>query len=359
MTNYFFISSPLHFCLAANIALQNRTHRNVALIMTRDRLAGDAYVSAIMKHPQIFESVISLSRTADGEGGLDKKERQQLLRELFSKTHDMRVFTGNDRRYEFQYAMYIATRSNSHVEGVYLDDGAVTYVGHKSLDKLQHRYVDPLAKKLFRGWWWKNSLTTGASAWIDSAYVAFPEEVHPLLKRKQLNKIDAGLFKSCEFTSLASELIADSELLKKHFANIRVVLTLPVESAFLDKRDVYSEVYRNLLGFFKNSEVAVKAHPRSKNLELLEELFPGALLLDRRVGMEFLLPLLDDECLVIGDISTALLTSKWLRPDLSALALEVFGTVPEALMSLYDKLDIEIISPEDLSSFLLKCTENH
>jgi len=352
MTDYFFISSPLHFCLAANFALQSPAHRSVALIMTRDKVVADIYAAAIGKHPEIFASVTSLA-------GMDKSGVSSLLRKIFSEPGKMRIFTGNDRRYEFQYAMQIATQAGAQVEGIYLDDGAVSYVGHKSINKISHRYIDPLLKKLSCGWWWKNSLTTGASAWIDSAYVAFPDAVHPLLRDKKLHRIDATGFRADSYVALTSELVADSAQLRKKLSGVRVVLTLPHEAGFLQKQQDYVRIGKMLADCFQCGEIAVKAHPRAQDQASVEGCFPGALLLDRRIGMEFLLPFLQDDCLVLGDISTALLTSKWLRPDLAVVALKIFGELSEALLTLYDKLQVEITDIAMLPERLERLDEFH
>ena len=125
-----------------------------------------------------------------------------------------RIFTGSDRRMEFQFAMYQARKANDQVEGIYIDDGTVSYLGHKSIHSIFHKYIDPLLKKLIYGSWWKNALTTGSSAWISTAYLAVPQDAHPLLKNKQLIALDQNIFVSKEFLQVNAFLIEKYHELK-------------------------------------------------------------------------------------------------------------------------------------------------
>ena len=70
--------------------------------------------------------------------------------------------------------------------------------------------------------------------------------------------------------------------------------------------------------------------------------------------MEFMLPLLNDECLVVGDISSVLLTTRWLRPDIAVIALRTMDEIPDSLSDLYRKLRIEIVAADELTGSLDK-----
>ena len=352
VTDYFFISSPLHFCIAANIAIQNPTHKNVAVIISKNVEVGNTYASAAKHCPQIFNKIIPLTASVTGGRLISRKGKVKILKQLFSKQLKIRIFTGNDRRIEFQYAMHISTKSGTDVEGIYMDDGAVTYVGHKSMNKIQHRYVDPLFKKLFYGFWWKNAVTTGTSTWIETAYVAFPDAVHPLLRDKRLIALDAEVFKSDQFIALTSHLLDSDKNPRKLLAGVKVVLTLPDEAGFLERQKLFQDVFQQLGCYFEISEIAVKAHPRSKKLGIMENIFSGVILIDSSLGMEILLPLLDEGCLVVGDVSSTLLTTRWMRPDLPVVAIKIKDEIPILMMDLYNKLQIEMIDVRQLKDSL-------
>jgi hypothetical protein len=91
---------------------------------------------------------------------------------------------------------------------------------------------------------------------------------------------------------------------------------------------------------FSAEEIAVKAHPRSKEDDIVASLFFGALQIKKYIGMEMLMPQLKENVLIIGDQSTALLTAKWLRPELHILTLSKENTNPK-LSELFKLLGIQ------------------
>ena len=351
MNDYFFISSPLHFLIAANIAIQNPQSRRVAVLISKTRGSGARYRVAAGKTPEIFSQVMDLS-DAVSQGRGTRSSVFGMLKDEFSQPVAMRLFTGNDRRMEFQYAMHIASRAGRQIEGIYMDEGAVTYVGHKSMHSIQHRYIDPFFKKLFYGFWYRNAMTTGTSAWVRSAYVAFPELVHPLLKRKRLVAIDAAPFKTPLFRALVSAMLAEAGCNADMLQGLRLVLTLPHEGSYIRRPEMYQALSRCLREHYEPSAMAIKPHPRITNHHILEQMFPGMTLLDSRIGMEMLLPLLNDGCIVAGDISSTLLTTRWLRPDLQVLALSSGEAAPAAMASLYRQLQIPMLAVGQLDGVL-------
>ncbi len=233
-----------------------------------------------------------------------------------------------------------------------MDEGAITYVGHKSMGSFAHRYLDPLAKRLFIGRWYQPSLTMGASDWVKTVYAAFPEHVHPLLKHKQLVRISPEPFARPQFKALARDLLSDGEEYAEALHGVKLVVTLPHEASYLGAPQTYEAVSRALLDHFAPSRVAIKPHPRITNQHVLKQIFPGTSILEPTTGMEVLLTLLDDDCLVAGDISSTLLTTKWLRPALPVVALMVHDSPPRLMTDLYAALQIPMVAPGDLSGWL-------
>jgi hypothetical protein len=60
------------------------------------------------------------------------------------------------------------------------------------------------------------------------------------------------------------------------------------------------------------------------------------------IPMEILLPLLNSECHLAGDVSTALLTAKWLRPELSVTAF-ASDTTQDSWLQLLRQLHIHVV----------------
>ncbi len=357
MTDYFFVSSPLHFLIAANIAIQEAQNESVLVVMSRDAEVADRFRIAAEKHPDIFNRVVALPHEVHQSRDI-RDPRLRVINELLTGVDDVRILTGNDRRLEFQYAMHIASQGRNRPKGVYMDEGAITYFGHKSMGNFAHRYIDPLAKRLFIGRWYKPALTTGASDWVETIYAAFPEHVHPLLKQKQLVKIAPEPFALPQFRALAKDLLPDGEEYAEALLGVKLVVTLPHEASYVNAPQTYEAVSSTLLDHFAPSQVAIKPHPRITDREVLGRMFPGASILEQTTGMEVLLTLLDDDCLVAGDISSTLLTTKWLRPALPLVALMVHDSAPKLMTDLYAALRIPTVTPTDLPQWLQAAPAN-
>ena len=341
-TNYFFISSPLHFFIACNLAIVMEKDTNIAVIIARNRNVSNLYGAVAEKLGDIFDSAhVLLADPSKKRAQNMRTAGEKITAFLHNQPADV-IFTGNDRRYEFQLAMHRAQKINRNVTGAYMDDGAVSYLGHKSMEKAQHRYFDPILKKLFYGFWWKNSLSTGTSGWIDEAYLAFPQFAHPLLQKKRIHRIDHAVFLSEKFRKIVMLCLEEHPGLFSAISRYKVIVSLPGEPSYLHQPEVLASLNSLLRQNFAVEEIAVKAHPRSTQLNLLQEKFPGLTMIDSQLGMELLLPLLQENCLLIGDVASTLLTAKWLRPDLQSVALQYTQTVSPDLDNLFRQLEIPV-----------------
>jgi len=353
MTDFFFISSPLHLMMAANMVIRQPASERVAVLISKDAAANERYAAFLRQVPLLFSEVVVVPPPVRRCCRFRTSPGARLLRQVFARPMEARIFTGNDRRIEFQYAMHIASRINRNVEGIYLDEGAVTYTGHKSMHRFQHRHIDPFFKKLVYGRWYRQAITTGTSAWVDTVYAAFPAAVHPLLRRKRVLPIDPAPFATDAFKALALAMLGGHDEYREGLRGIRVVITLPHEGSYINRPDRYQAISRDLAAVFDPSQIAVKPHPRITDAGLVRQMFPGALLLEHTVGMEALLPLLGERCLVTGDISSTLLTTRWLRPDLPVVAVLAPETPAGALGGLYETLQIPMLAPKALAAWLV------
>ena len=186
-TNYFFVSSPLHLLFSSNLALRHDGDHNIVVLMPRENRQFSPFADLLAEDKSIFDEVISFETGHQRSKFAERRRRMALIREAVLQRPADRMFTGTDRRVEFQYAMHIASRVNPDVIGNYVDDGMVSYLGHRSIHGIAHRYIDPLFKKLTYGWWWSNPLIIGCSAWISEAHVAYPDLVHELLKSQNVD----------------------------------------------------------------------------------------------------------------------------------------------------------------------------
>ena len=345
-TNYFFVSSPLHLLFSSNLALRHDTDHNSVVLMPRENRQFSPFADILAQDASIFDEVISFET-----GGLrgkfaERKRRMAVIKKALLERPADGIFTGTDRRVEFQYAMHIASGLNPGVKGIYLDDGMASYLGHKSMHNIAHRYIDPLFKKLTYGWWWSNPLIIGCSAWISEAHVAYPDLVHELLKSKKVEPIDRDVFKDPRFVELCRQLLQSRNVDDRSLRDIDVVIVLTHESFYPDADAHLKGLVDAVLQHDPSSRIAVKAHPRSEKAGTYAALYPDILFLDSKVSMELYLPLVKEQCVIVGDISSALFTANWFNESTRIVAVNLADAVPTHLEGKLVRLFRELGIPQ-------------
>ena len=209
---------------------------------------------------------------------------------------------------------------------------------------LQESWLDNSLKKLIYGSWWQQPPSVGASEWIDDAYVAFPKLVHDSLKQKVLYEVNANWFESPEFQVLSQSLLKSFKVDAELLHNIDVLITLP-HASLLEGRVEYAESMQQLVKVLsiRGKRVGIKYHPREESSDPLELAGQsGVILLPAVLAFEVLLPGLGN-AVTVGDVSTTLLSSKWLRPALRTIAV-ASGDYQKQFLDLYQSLGIEVVN---------------
>lgn len=321
MANHLFLAStPFNVLTAAMVAFELPEGDSAELGLIDQSETTAIFREALFQwQSNPFTSINVLSTKIQGS-----QKRQQrkmffnLIQERLSDFKPSWIYTGNDRRIEFQYAM-----AHSNAKGVYLDDGTYTYLGRKT-HWLKDKIIDNIVKKLAYGLWWKQPSTIGASAWIDKAIVAFPDSAIPEVRRKGCKKLPENLSR-IEFTELSKLCITDNQ---QDLSSIDVLILLPHSSSANSELKKIAQVIPA-----NSNKIAYKHHPRTEpsqksteKMSCMWSIPSGSDEIQATTPMEILLPLLSSQCVVIGSSSTALLTAKWLRPELRVISTTVDNT---------------------------------
>lgn len=355
-TNYYFVSSPLHLLFSCNIALRHADDDNIVVLMPREARQFSPFEDVLSEDRSIFGDMISFETGNRAGKFAERKRRMSVIKDALLKRPADRIFTGTDRRVEFQYAMSVATGLRPGVIGIYVDDGMASYLGHKSMHNIAHRYVDPLFKKLVYGWWWNNPMTIGSSRWISEVHVAYPDLVHELLKSKKIVAIDKESFKDPSFIALCRKLLRFRNVDDRKIREVDVIIVLTHESFYADADAHLDGLVKAVAQHDSRLRVAIKPHPRSEKAEIYRGRYPDVMFLDSKVSMELYLPLLKDECVIIGDISSALFTANWFNENARVVAVSLTRAVPahieDNLIRLFVQLGIPKIGIEQLPEYL-------
>ena len=329
MTQHLFLAStPFNIINSASLALNLSEQDTAELWLIDQPQQPSLFVQAVLAWPS---SPFGCIRIVSHKAKTLKQKRQRKtmlaqLRQYYDAFPAKHIYTGNDRRIEFQALM---AHSQPSAHGHYVDDGTYTYVG-RTTHWLLDGVIDNAFKKLQYGNWWQQPETIGASNWVSDCHVAFPDLVVPALQPKRLHALPKNLTHSA-FMQLAQQAIAATPNLQEQLANVRTLILLPHESV------MNAQTLSALAKFSSQDDVSVKHHPRSESCPAEFSQLP---IIPSHWPMELLLPLLNEQCRVIGDISTALLTTKWLRPEISVSAI---GQEDHALNPLMKNLGITFI----------------
>ena len=310
----FLASTPFNVLTAAMVAFELPQGDVAELGLIDQTSTTAAFREALLRwQSSPFAHIRLLSEKASGKG----KRRQRLqgfrrIRQCLQELQPEWIYTGNDRRIEFQFAM-----AHSNARGVYLDDGTYSYLGRKT-HWLKDQVLDNMAKKVAYGRWWQQPPAIGASAWIDHSILAFPDSALPILKNKTCKPLPNNLQRP-EFAQLARICLGEQPLT---LGTLDGLLLLPHSSVMSDQQQALGQWLDHC-----GAEIAYKHHPRtSSELQSTEmatshwQLPARAWAVPAAIPMEMLLPLLPQHCKISGDVSTALLTAKWLRPELDVSA---------------------------------------
>lgn len=295
-----------------------------------------------------FESISLFYRPVKQSVSKYKSRREafKALERLVQQLKPKHLFTGNDRRVEFQYCMHVAKDRGCNPIGYYMDEGMFTYIGRKASKKFKEKVLDNCIKKLAYGSWWKHPATVGASGWVQTVYVSYPDIIHPLLKTKHIEHLTLKYWQSTLLIHFC-DLLVNTIGRPANLANYDLLITLPHESIINANNSYKEQIKKNITLHAKaGAFIGIKYHPRDNNKDLLQlgEL-EAVELISRELPFEALLPMVKPGAKIIGDFSTTLISTRLLRPDLIAEAIN-HGEKKETaeFIELYKNIGITIVS---------------
>jgi len=312
-------------------------------------------VRAVEYHKGPFKSV---SQYRKGSGLLGKRRiRQQVFKELdamMRKRNVTQVFTGNDRRIEFQYVMHQLRRRAEHVKAIYLEDGVNSYLpyhpSHRGLRAMADPALEPLLKRLSYGDWYDCSGAVGCSRWIDTRRLTMPQllqttggpEVEALAPEAYTSDTAINYLSLLTERMLASNRSCQSDMqaiLQAGFS-ADLLLVLPHSNDLLSEYGSAQAFYTQLKSLLEStSSVWVKYHP-NETMPILEQRVQE---LPRSLPMEMLM----SQChfnRIVGDTSAALLSAKWLHPAAEIISVNAGKKANDPLFSLMGQAGIKLVN---------------
>jgi hypothetical protein len=201
---------------------------------------------------------------------------------------------------------------------------------------------------VYGGWYFRPSVI-GASDAVEEAYVALPEFANPALAQKCLIGLEMDRLLDPRLKGFTEALTAPYALDPHTVAALGLIFIVPHESliaAFPAFQEVVTETIRDAAR--KGIAIGLKYHPRQEQSDPLGVLdLEGIAVLPNTLAFEAMLPLLG-RAVIVGDVSSALLTARWLRPDLKVLSLRnATDARQEKMAALFKHVGVEIVDPSD------------
>jgi hypothetical protein len=354
----FLASTPLHLLNSVAIASRTADVQSHIWLIDQPLVEGNPYFQILQNWPDSPFASTQISAGQHGSQRAKLASRQNTFAHLQQWVEQHRptaIYTGNDRRIEFQYAMHCAQQTGSRAKGVYMDEGTFTYVGRKASTSFSDRVIDAGLKKLVYGRWWQSPPTIGGSAWIDEIFVAFPQWVHPLLQQKQAVPLQPLFDDNAAVQDFCQQLLTFFAASSAQVSQLDCVFTLPHES-IIERLPGYREAMLQSVQTLQDAglNTGIKYHPRNSNPDILDAgQRKGFTLLPHRVPFEALLPLLPAKPLIIGDVSSTLINSRWLRPDARLLSIANPSVANyEQFCQLFTRLNVQLCQSEELPTAL-------
>jgi hypothetical protein len=264
-----------------------------------------------------------------------------------------------DRRYDtlwlfndsFPSVQFIASRpryGHGSGERIFVDEGASSY---SSVLYPQPGLFERALRRLCIGPWWREAAKLGASGYVDRALLFFPEHAHPALRSVDRKALDPSAFRCQALRKLARDYLSAAGWRGSEAAPNVLVFCAHSDTIrpFLD--DYVAAMHRVVSNATRRGRrVVVKLHPRERDRRYVEAVSRGSTgVVPQQVPGEFLVLAWSASLeSVVGDFSTAMITARWLCPELDCVVLaDLVERGDPRLAMVLDELGVRSVSAAD------------
>jgi len=320
-------STPLNLLVSVAHATAYNNEQDAQLVLIDQKsLNKNPYFSALKEWGEgPFEQVDILPGKAKGLHKLaERKVNFSKLVNIAQSFKPNVIAVGSDRRVEFQFLMQYCRHKIGQVSGWYMDDGLYSYAG-RPYKRIKDN-VNGVLKKLVYGLWWQEPPTIGASSWVDQAWLFSPIHAISALQQKKIALIKPEWFDQRQVVEFSERVLLQFDLdqtVKDRIQSADLFLLIP------HPNNIEKMIgYENRIELFLTAlnelglNVVIKYHPRSQGNDALDLAKRyNTFVLPKNLAFEFVLPLINRRAIILGDVSTVLMTARWLRPDIITLAV--------------------------------------
>lgn len=354
-TNLFIVYTPYHVFLACMLALANKNQNN-HLVIIADFDADD--LTAALSENAIFAGILRLPglfRQKQSFSAIKKQNIAQLDQFIQQFDQISTLFLANDKRLESQAVAYKLRRKIPDISIAILEDGGHFY--NSNIHQVPKNAVQIFFNRLKLGPWYENVVILGQASFSREIYAIFPEWIRPELIHKPIKKIEsAGCFDP-EFQSFLAGYWRNFPEEFQKIAEISGIITVAY-SGFSKHYREYAALIKDICvsACQKGSTIAVKYHPREERLDYCDiASLPNVVILPEQIPTELIYALAPANLhYIIGDISSALMTAKWILGEQIAVysVAKALG-YNDRLLDVFRQIDIQLVDRGDFDKIEL------
>ncbi len=342
--------SPYHLLLSLVLARNQNDKVVNHLVVVSDFGGANTLLDALNSWSQSpFASIVSLPGTYGNPGMLRtafimRRNARTIERLVLHENFDY-VYVFNDLRAEAQAALYYSQRGNRTALGVYGEDGSAAYSSQRRRRQNTPRLI---LQKLLFGTWWEDVGVLGTCSYVDEVRALFPQFVRPELKLKPVAHVPRDAFLRLRHEEFLFNYLEAMGMTRSELYYADLILVVEHSDDILQIPD-YRLAFEQLLASAVSHDlrVAIKYHPRDVRRHFISIAdVPDVLILPRWLPIELVYLLAGHRIrYVAGDMSTALLTAKWLLDNTTVISLmRMAGREDASLLETFDKLGVKLVS---------------
>jgi hypothetical protein len=358
--------TPYHVFLATLLAGGRPRQLRQDLIVVADFTDAQFLIKALRTWD---ENSFTDIRLLPGAYGLRRKGMRQLayaaniprIRRSVSKLVVDEIYVFNDARPEAQAALHYGRTKNPNVIVTFVEDGLTAYGSHGRAPGSVFARLGAMA--LF-GRFWEDVTVLGTSRWVNSVRATFPSFVRPELKRYPIRPVVDPSGLPGRLAQHVMRCLGATCFRSEDLGKLEVVVAITQSSVARAVPD-YAQAVTQCISDIADAglRVAVKYHPREPLGDYLNLGQDRRIMqLPKMLPIELIYALAGERLrVVIGDLSNALLTARWLCPRASVLTLaQAFGYVDPPLMETFSKLGIRCLGEaKDLQEAVRREVPSH
>lgn len=359
MISIYISFTPYHVLVSCGLASLYDDSDDKRLIIVSDFADAKLFYEAINEwKANPFTQIILLSGRYNANNKINRvkniRNNIKILTNFFATriNQKCKVFVFNDANQEAQIVVYLNSKKGGL--NIYVEDGFVAYSNYIA----PNRHFKKLMDKILYGTWYKHTRILGTYNHIDKIMVFHPEILRADLRRKEVIKIPREVLTNLNGQQFVSTLLKKYSISQRDLESDCLLIAPHSESEFLRKlglelsKKLYSELVSLLADSFDS--IIVKYHPREKRGDFLKLCKNRKVKLIKNslpIEVLYLSVSKNPPKLIVGDISSSLLSSKIILKEVPVISILKIINSPEGenVFDVFNKFRVEM--PSSLEEF--------